>query len=223
MAAVIRCFKLWMNDMWKTFRNDHQCRNAACTARVTVPVRGTNTGTMPDTMFNSAAHAPGRQHRHDRVHHPWCGDETRGHHADPRPCPALEPADLPYLARLHRDAYAGQPRRRNTGQPAISTGEDRTCTAQAASLIAYGPDGQITAAIIITERDGEAIIDELFTLPNYRRQGMAEELLRPCMHVLHTLGRATVTVTVDDSNSAALALYLSRDFRRVAARDGEDE
>lgn len=60
-------------------------------------------------------------------------------------------------------------------------------------------------AIIITECVGEAVIDELFTHPDHRRQGLAEELLRHCMHVLHTLDLSTVTVTVDENNSAAMA------------------
>ncbi|GGI00079.1 hypothetical protein GCM10007170_36400 [Arthrobacter liuii] len=134
----------------------------------------------------------------------------------------LEPADLPQLARLHRHAYAGQSRQRNLGRASASTDERRTRIAEAASLVTYGPEGQITAAIIVTERDGEAVIDELFTHPDHRRQGLAEELLRRSMHILHTLGRATVAVTVEDSNSAALALYLSRDFRRVPEGDNDD-
>ncbi|GAC1602890.1 MAG: hypothetical protein NVS3B6_13810 [Pseudarthrobacter sp.] len=135
----------------------------------------------------------------------------------------LETADLPQLARLHRHAYAGHPRQRKLGRGAPTTNEGRTRIAEAASLVTYGPEGQITAAIIVTERNGEAVIDELFTHPDHRRQGLAEELLKRCMRILHTLGRATVTVTVEDSNSAALALYLSRDFRRVDADDSDDD
>ena len=41
------------------------------------------------------------------------------------------------------------------------------------------------------------------------------------VHVLHTLGLSTVTVTVDENNSAAMALYLSRDFRRLTDDDAE--
>jgi len=137
------------------------------------------------------------------------------------PVRPLEPADLPQLARLHQYAYAGHPGQRKLGRAAASPDEGRTRTAEAASLVAYGPEDQIRAAIIITERDGEAVIDELFTHPDHRRQGLAEELLRHSMQLLHTLGRTTVTVTVEESNSAALALYLSRDFRRIPAGDSE--
>lgn len=141
------------------------------------------------------------------------------------PVRPLEPDDIPELASLHRGIYADAgEQQRSGGDPGwIGTSPDggRNRTAQAASLVASGPGGQITAAIIITERDGEAVIDELFTHPDHRRQGLAEELLRHCMHVLHTLGLSTVTVTVDENNSAAMALYLSRDFRRLTDDDAE--
>ena len=142
------------------------------------------------------------------------------------PVRPLEPDDLPELASLHRHVYAdvaaaAQRRGGDLSWIGISTDEGRNRTAEAASLVTSGPDGQITAAIIITERDGEAVIDELFTHPQHRRQGLAEELLRHCMHVLHTLGRTTVSVTVDQNNPAAMALYLSRDFRRLTDDDTE--
>jgi ribosomal protein S18 acetylase RimI-like enzyme len=129
--------------------------------------------------------------------------------------------DLPELAGLWRQVYAsgaGLQRGGDSGWIGASMDErgGRTAASDAASLVTSGPDGQITAAIIVTELDGEAVIDELFTHPDHRRQGLAEELLRHCMGVLHTSGRTTVKVTVDANNSAAMALYLSRDFRRVA-------
>ncbi|GGI00935.1 GNAT family N-acetyltransferase [Arthrobacter liuii] len=142
--------------------------------------------------------------------------------SDRVPLRPLEPADLPQLASLYRQAYAAQSGPRRLGR-AVATDEDRTPTSDAASFVAYGPDGQIIAAIIIIERNGEAVIDELFTHPDHRRQGLAEELLRHCMHILHTLGRTTLSVTVEESNSPALALYLSRDFRRVPADDTDTD
>jgi ribosomal protein S18 acetylase RimI-like enzyme len=90
-----------------------------------------------------------------------------------------------------------------------------------ASAVKEGPDGTLTAAVIVTEPaagssgDWDSVIAELFTHPDHRRQGLAEELLGHCLHVLHGLGRTRVAVTVDTGNSAALALYLSRDFRRL--------
>jgi hypothetical protein len=42
------------------------------------------------------------------------------------------------------------------------------------------------------------------------------------MDVLHTLGHRTVAVTVNSGNAPALALYLSRDFRRLTQRTGDE-
>lgn len=80
--------------------------------------------------------------------------------------------------------------------------------------------GRITAAILTTERtfrsEGPktAFIAQLFTQPAHRRQGLARQILSHAMQALHEGGHKTLTVTVSSSNTAALALYLSLDFRR---------
>lgn len=135
------------------------------------------------------------------------------------PVRPLKPGDLPELAGLWRQVYASGDARQRGGDSgwigaALDEARGRTAATDPASLVTSGPDGHITAAIIVTELDGEAVIDELFTHPDHRRQGLAEELLRHCMQVLYALGRTTVKVTVDGNNAAAMALYLSRDFRR---------
>jgi ribosomal protein S18 acetylase RimI-like enzyme len=147
-------------------------------------------------------------------------------HKDTRPALVplrlLEPGDLPELRRVQQHAYADgpvQPGDADSGWTGTTGIEGFGRTVEAASLVTSGPDGQITAAIIVTERDGGAVIAELFTHPDHRRQGLAEELLRHALYVLHALDHATVTVTVDDTNSAAMALYLSRDFRRIMDDD----
>lgn len=91
-----------------------------------------------------------------------------------------------------------------------------------ASLVSADVEGRITACIIVIERPsrdegtGTAFITELFTHPDHRRQGLAEDLLRSAIDRLHATGRpaVAVTVTVDSTNAAAMALYLSMDFRR---------
>jgi ribosomal protein S18 acetylase RimI-like enzyme len=138
------------------------------------------------------------------------------------PLRALEPTDLPELRRAQKHAYADAPELPGTPWGQTADPEVHGAVIQEASLVASGPGRQITAAIIVTERDGTAVITELFTHPDHRRQGLAEELLREALHVLHTLEHGTVTVSVDDTNSAALALYLSRDFRRLVGA-GEDD
>lgn len=138
----------------------------------------------------------------------------------------LEPADLPELRRVQQHAYLEAPMQPgNADSPWNGTAGDEVLgrTVGAASLVSSGPDGQITAAIIVTEQDGGAVITELFTHPNHRRQGLAEELLRQALHVLHELDHATVAVTVDGTNSAAIALYLSRDFRRLMDDDPDSD
>lgn len=89
-----------------------------------------------------------------------------------------------------------------------------------ASLVSVDAQGCIIAGIVIIDQPSEdgsintAFITELFTHPHHRRQGLAEDLLRTAIHHLHKAGRPTVAVTLDDANAAAMALYLSMDFRR---------
>lgn len=155
-----------------------------------------------------------------------------GPHEGSRPGTAIRPiqaADLPELSAMYRDAYAGalpQPPERAVGWiDALLAGTQGRHVPEA-SAVKAAPDGRLAAAIIVTEPapgsggDWDSVIAELFTRPDHRRQGLAEELLGHCLQTLHSLGRTRVAVTVDSGNSAALALYLSRDFRR--ADDFED-
>ena len=150
-----------------------------------------------------------------------------------RPGTAIRPIqaeDVPGLSRMYREAYADglpQPADRAVGWiDALLHGAQGRHVPEA-SAVKAGPDGQLAAAIIVTEpapgSEGgwDSEIAELFTHPDHRRQGLAEELLGHSLHVLHTLGRNRVAVTVDSGNSAALALYLSRDFRRLSDDDGD--
>jgi len=150
-----------------------------------------------------------------------------------RPAAAIRPiqaTDLPGLSAMYRDSYADglpQPPDRASGWiDALLDGAEGRHVPEASAVLA-GPDGQLAAAIIVTEPasgtagDWDSVIAELFTHPDHRRQGLAEELLGHCLHVLHTLGRNRVAVTVDSGNAAALARYLSRDFRRLADDDGD--
>jgi len=90
------------------------------------------------------------------------------------------------------------------------------------------PDGRVTAAILTTDRflgnEGSrtAFIAELFTHPDHRRQGFAEDLLSHATAALHGMGHRTLAVTVDSDNAAAIALYLSRDFRRLTQHIAND-
>ncbi|HEY8294906.1 MAG TPA: GNAT family N-acetyltransferase [Micrococcaceae bacterium] len=89
-----------------------------------------------------------------------------------------------------------------------------------ASPVALNDDGEIIAAVMVVERatyedtpDAPFIL-ELFTDRDHRRRGLAEQLVLASMDALFNAGYKEVALQVDETNSAALALYLSLDFRR---------
>ncbi|MCB5275279.1 Mycothiol acetyltransferase [Arthrobacter sp. SO5] len=142
----------------------------------------------------------------------------------------LEALDLPELTVLYRRAYADgayDPGEGAAGGIGALLQGVHGSPVPDATLVSVDAGGNITAAIITTdsavaaEASGAAIIAELFTHPDHRRQGLAEELLLRCIHALHAAGRTSVTVRVDSSNAAAMALYLSRDFRRLPDDDSD--
>lgn len=133
-------------------------------------------------------------------------------------------ADLPGLEELYRQAY---PERNpdpdaETALTSISAlfNGARGAPIPQACLLTHDAQGRITAAILTTERTVRSdkpqtpFIAQLFTHPDYRRQGLAETLLSHAMQALHESGYKILAVSVDSSNAAAMALYLSRDFRR---------
>jgi GNAT superfamily N-acetyltransferase len=145
---------------------------------------------------------------------------------------SITPVDLPKLEDLYQHAYAD-----GTSRPDAEKAADRIRAVfeglhgtpiPQASLLTADADGHITAAIVTTERalgsdeSRTAFIAELFTHPDHRRQGIAEDLLTHAMQALHDLGHKTLAVTVNSGNAAAIALYLSRDFRRLTQPTGND-
>ncbi|WP_157366411.1 GNAT family N-acetyltransferase [Arthrobacter sp. Soil763] len=150
-----------------------------------------------------------------------------------RPGTSIRPIhadDLPSLSRMYREAYEEglpQPADRSVGWIDALLAGTRGRRLPEASAVKAGPDGTLAAAIIVTEPapgsdgDWDSVIAELFTHPDHRRQGLAEELLAHCLQALQAVGRHRVAVTVDSGNSAALALYLSRDFRRATVDDAD--
>lgn len=87
-------------------------------------------------------------------------------------------------------------------------------------LAAVDEMGAILAAVLVSRRpnDSEAPqvphFVELITAPEHRRQGLAEQLVLIAMETLSQAHYEHIAVRVDDSNAAALALYLSMDFAR---------
>lgn len=144
----------------------------------------------------------------------------------------IKPTDLPKLADLYIHAYAD-----GASKPATEKAADRISAVfegahgspiPQASLLTLDGDGGLTAAIITTERafgnygSKTAFIAELFTHPDHRRQGLAEDLLSHATQALHDSGHKTLAVTVNSGNAAAIALYLSRGFRRLSDPRGDD-
>jgi ribosomal protein S18 acetylase RimI-like enzyme len=137
----------------------------------------------------------------------------------------IEATDLPKLTDLYLHAYGA-----GTSHPdkekaadrisAVFEGTHGTPSPQA-SLLTADREGRVSAAIITVEKalgsggPATAFITDLFTHPDHRRQGLAEELLNHAMNALHDTGHKTLAVTVNSSNAAAIALYLSRDFRCI--------
>lgn len=139
---------------------------------------------------------------------------------------SIRARDLPELGNLYLQAYGNETSQFDTEKPdtrisAVFEGAYGPPIPQA-SLLTTDAEGRMTAAILTTERalgnDGPrtAFIAELVTHPDHRRRGLAEELLSHAMQALHETGYGTVAVTLTSANAAAIALYLSRDFRRLA-------
>lgn len=136
------------------------------------------------------------------------------------------PPDFPELADLYRVAFAGEAVGLDAAKAtarinaildgALGTPIPRGC------LVTLDTERRLTAAIVTTERafrrdkPKTAFIAELFTHPAYRRQGLAKALLNHAMQALYETGHKTLAVTVNSSNTPAMALFLSQDFRRFS-------
>ncbi len=68
-----------------------------------------------------------------------------------------------------------------------------------------------------------ATIYELFTAASRRREGLAEQLIRMSINTMYRDGLSEVTVQIPESNAAALALYLTLEFRRWQSPDDAEE
>ncbi|WP_427018076.1 GNAT family N-acetyltransferase [Pseudarthrobacter sp. P1] len=98
-----------------------------------------------------------------------------------------------------------------------------------ASHVALDETGTIIAAVLVVERaigddtPDSPFIFELFTDREFRRRGLAEDLVLATMDTLFNLGHEQVALRVDSNNAAAIALYLSLDFHRWAKEWSADD
>lgn len=97
-----------------------------------------------------------------------------------------------------------------------------------ASHVSVDDAGEIIAAILVVEHaigddTPEApFIIELITDRQHRRRGLAEDLVLATMDTLFNSGQEEIALRVEATNSAALALYLSLDFRRWSPEENDD-
>lgn len=97
-----------------------------------------------------------------------------------------------------------------------------------ASHVALDEEGNIVAAALVVEHAAGAdtpkgpFIFELVTDRGHRRKGIAEDLVLATLDSLFNEGREMLALRVKETNSAALALYLSLDFRRWSPEELDD-
>ncbi|WP_104087482.1 GNAT family N-acetyltransferase [Arthrobacter sp. GMC3] len=141
-------------------------------------------------------------------------------------------SDLPRLGELYFTAYepgvAGDSVQAAIEDIKASMAGKYGKFLDSASHVALDEDGKIVAAVLVVEHaigddtpDAPFII-ELITDRQHRRRGLAEDLVLATMDTLFNEGQQDVALRVKESNSAALALYLSLDFRRWSPEENED-
>ncbi|MBQ1443638.1 MAG: GNAT family N-acetyltransferase [Renibacterium sp.] len=145
---------------------------------------------------------------------------------------SLSAEDIPALGELQFNAYD-----QGLGEQSVAAATEEMREAFAGkygnllteiSQVAVDETGKIIAGVLVVEHAPEAegptapLLIELFTDRDHRRQGLAERLVVISGDLLFNAGYQEVAVSVDDSNAAALALYLSLDFRRWENDDEQD-
>lgn len=98
-------------------------------------------------------------------------------------------------------------------------GEHGTFLYEASPIVTDEHGGLIAAVLVVDRAAAEDMPDcpfilELFTHYEHRRKGLADQLVRASMATLHESGYEQIALRIRDDNAAALALYLSMDFRR---------
>ena len=98
-------------------------------------------------------------------------------------------------------------------------GEYGTVLPKASPVVVDDAGRIIAAALVLESRVGDDLPDspyifELFTESSRRREGIAEQLLRVAITELKEEGFEHVALRISEDNAAALALYLTLDFRR---------
>lgn len=88
----------------------------------------------------------------------------------------------------------------------------------AATLVAEGTDGTILGYAGLLAVVGEGYITNIAVRPEYRRQGVASQLLDVFARFAEGNQMDFLTLEVRDSNAAARALYAKHGFQEVGCR-----
>ena len=88
----------------------------------------------------------------------------------------------------------------------------------AATLVAMGEDGTIVGYAGLLVVLDEGYITNVAVRPEYRRQGIAGELLAVFRRFAESNNMAFLTLEVRDSNASARALYTKHGFSEVGVR-----
>lgn len=81
-------------------------------------------------------------------------------------------------------------------------------------------DGQLAGYYVLMPGVGEAHLLNLAVAPEWRRQGRGRALVSHCLDQARALGAGQVFLEVRVSNAAAIALYETQGFDRIAVRRG---
>jgi ribosomal protein S18 acetylase RimI-like enzyme len=83
-------------------------------------------------------------------------------------------------------------------------------------------DGQLVASLSLRLREPGGFVNSLFVLPDYRGQGLAEQLLRLAAVVASEHGKPTIGLSVSRDNVTAQRLYHRLGFRPFLPTPGND-
>ena len=111
------------------------------------------------------------------------------------------------IARLERDCFADP-----WSEAALAEELQNPC----AAFLTAEQDGQVLGYIGCHHIAGEGYVTNVAVFPEYRRQGVAKQLLETAISRWQSLSRITLEVRV--SNRAAIALYESLGFVKDGVR-----
>lgn len=121
----------------------------------------------------------------------------------------MKAGDIDAVAELERSNFA-TPWKREDFEDLLDKSEKGCVVAKA--------DGVIVGCVVYHNIVGDVDITNVQVDENYRRQGIAKELMRAAMERARAVGGENFTLEVRASNTAAIALYESLGFATEGIR-----